>query len=90
MKDKKVELMNEIQLEGTYIGTNNDKEMITIKSNNSIFDLYFHDSFNRDVLENVVENDVVRVKGELDKKDGELIFRIKNLLIMPNIKNGDE
>lgn len=82
------EFKNEILIEGYLYDKDLDNKSFQIKNNNDVIGFRFNDEFKVKKLEELQENELIRIKGSLDQDEKEIFYLAKDILVMPQFSKG--
>lgn len=83
------QLKNEIFIEGYLESFDFDNNIFYLKNDNEIIKFQYNDDFKYELLDEVKENEIIKIKGCIDKKDEEIFLLAKEIMIIP-IKDESE
>lgn len=83
------EFKNEILIEGYLYAKDLDNKSFQIKNNNDVIEFRFNDEFKVKKLEELQENDLIRIKGSLDRDENGIFYLVKDILVMPQFSKGE-
>ena len=66
------QLKNEIFIEGYLESFDFDNNIFYLKNDNEIIKFQYNDDFKYELLDEVKENEIIKIKGCIDKKDDEI------------------
>ena len=67
-----------------------DNKIFQIKNNEELIQFKYNDDFKYEFLEEVKENEILKIKGCIDKKDEEIYLLAKDILILPLKEESEE
>ena len=83
------EFKNEILMDGFLVSKDLENKKFQIKNNDDIIEFRYDENFKESNLEELQENELIRIKGSFDQ-DGEGIFYLaKDMLVLPQFSKGD-
>ena len=77
------QLKNEIFIEGYLESFDFDNNIFYLKNDNEIIKFQYNDDFKYELLDEVKENEIIKIKGCIDKKDDEIFLLAKEIMILP-------
>jgi len=83
------EFKNEILIEGYIKEINKDDNTIKILNNDDLIEFKYNEDFKLDELEEVLETELVRIKGSFDQDENGIFYLAKDFLVMPNFSQGE-
>lgn len=84
------QLKNEIFIEGYLESFDFDNNIFYLKNDNEIIKFQYNDDFKYELLDEVKENEIIKIKGCIDKKDDEIFLLAKEILILPIKEESEE
>ena len=84
------QLKNEIFIEGYLESFDFDNNIFYLKNDNEIIKFQYNDDFKFELLDEVKENEIIKIKGSIDKKDDEIFLLAKEILILPIKEESEE
>lgn len=84
------QLKNEIFIEGYLESFDFDNNIFYLKNDNEIIKFQYNDDFKYELLDEVKENEIIKIKGCIDKKDDEIFLLAKEIMIIPIKKESEE
>lgn len=84
------QLKNEIFIEGYLESFDFDNNIFYLKNDNEIIKFQYNDEFKYELLDEVKENEIIKIKGCIDKKDEEIFLLAKEIMIIPIKEESEE
>lgn len=84
------QLKNEIFIEGYLESFEMDNKTFQIRNNEELIQFKYNDDFKYEFLEEVKDNEIIKIKGCIDKKDEEIYLLAKDILILPLTEESEE
>ena len=84
------QLKNEIFIEGYLESFDFDNNIFYLKNDNEIIKFQYNDEFKYELLDEVKENEIIKIKGCIDKKDDEIFLLAKEIMILPIKEESEE
>lgn len=84
------QLKNEIFIEGYLESFDFDNNIFYLKNDNEIIKFQYNDDFKYELLDEVKENEIIKIKGCIDKKEDEIFLLAKEILILPIKEESEE
>lgn len=84
------QLKNEIFIEGYLESFDFDNNIFYLKNDNEIIKFQYNDEFKYELLDEVKENEIIKIKGCIDKKDDEIFLLAKEIMIIPIKEESEE
>lgn len=84
------QLKNEIFIEGYLESFDFDNNIFYLKNDNEIIKFQYNDDFKYELLDEVKENEIIKIKGCIDKKDDEIFLLAKEIMIIPIKEESEE
>lgn len=84
------QLKNEIFIEGYLESLDFDNNIFYLKNDNEIIKFQYNDDFKYELLDEVKENEIIKIKGCIDKKDDEIFLLAKEIMIIPIKEESEE
>lgn len=84
------QLKNEIFIEGYLESFDFDNNIFYLKNDNEIIKFQYNDDFKYELLDEVKENEIIKIKGCIDKKDDEIFLLAKEIMILPIKEESEE
>lgn len=84
------QLKNEIFIEGYLESFDFDNNIFYLKNDNEIIKFQYNDDFKYELLDEVKENEIIKIKGCIDKKDDEIFLLAKEIMIIPVKEESEE
>ena len=84
------QLKNEIFIEGYLESFDFDNNIFYLKNDNEIIKFQFNDDFKYELLDEVKENEIIKIKGCIDKKEDEIFLLAKEIMILPIKEESEE
>ena len=83
------EFKNEILMDGFLVSKDLENKKFQIKNNDDIIEFRYDENFNESNLEELQENELIRIKGSFDQDDEGLFYLAKDMLVLPQFSKGD-
>ena len=80
---------NEILIEGYYVDKDIINKNFKIRNGNDVIEFRYYDDKLDEIIDNLDENMIVKVKGSFDKDDKELFLLANDILILKEDKRGE-
>ena len=84
------QLKNEIFIEGYLESFDFDNNIFYLKNDNEIIKFQYNDDFKYELLDEVKENEIIKIKGCIDKKEDEIFLLAKEIMIIPIKEESEE
>ena len=84
------QLKNEIFIEGYLESFDFDNNIFYLKNDNEIIKFQYNDEFKYELLDEVKENEIIKIKGCIDKKEDEIFLLAKEIMIIPIKEESEE
>lgn len=84
------QLKNEIFIEGYLESFDFDNNIFYLKNDNEIIKFQYNDDFKYELLDEVKENEIIKIKGCIDKKEDEIFLLAKEIMILPIKEESEE
>ena len=84
------QLKNEIFIEGYLESFDFDNNIFYLKNDNEIIKFQYNDDFKYELLDEVKENEIIKIKGCIDKNDDEILLLAKAIMIIPITEESEE
>ena len=83
------EFKNEILIEGYLFNKDLKNKSFQINNNDDVIEFRFNDDFKVEKLEELQENELIRIKGSFDKDENGIFYLAKDMLVMPQFSKGE-
>ncbi len=83
------EFKNEILMDGFLISKDLENKKFQIKNNDDIIEFRYDENFKESNLEELQENELIRIKGSFDQDDEGIFYLAKDMLVLPQFSKGD-
>ena len=84
------EFKNEILMDGFLVSKDLENKKFQIKNNDDIIEFRYDENFKESNLEELQENELIRIKGSFDQDDEGIFYLAKDMLVLPQFSKGDE
>ena len=83
------EFKNEILMDGFLVSKDLENKKFQIKNNDDIIEFRYDENFKESNLEELQENELIRIKGSFDQEDEGIFYLAKDMLVLPQFSKGD-
>ena len=83
------EFKNEILMDGFLVSKDLENKKFQIKNNDDIIEFRYDENFKESNLEELQENELIRIKGSFDQDDEGIFYVAKDMLVLPQFSKGD-
>ena len=83
------EFKNEILMDGFLVSKDLENKKFQIKNNDDIIEFRYDENFKESNLEELQENELIRIKGSFDQDDEGIFYLAKDMLVLPQFSKGD-
>ena len=83
------EFKNEILMDGFLVSKDLENKKFQIKNNDDIIEFRYDENFKERNLEELQENELIRIKGSFDQDDEGIFYLAKDMLVLPQFSKGD-
>lgn len=83
------EFKNEILMDGFLVSKDLENKKFQIKNNDDIIEFKYDENFKESNLEELQENELIRIKGSFDQDDEGIFYLAKDMLVLPQFSKGD-
>ncbi len=83
------EFKNEILMDGFLVSKDLENKKFQIKNNDDIIEFRYDKNFKESNLEELQENELIRIKGSFDQDDEGIFYLAKDMLVLPQFSKGD-
>ena len=83
------EFKNEILMDGFLVSKDLENKKFQIKNNDDIIEFRYDENFKESSLEELQENELIRIKGSFDQDDEGIFYLAKDMLVLPQFSKGD-
>ena len=83
------EFKNEILMDGFLVSKDLENKKFQIKNNDNIIEFRYDENFKESNLEELQENELIRIKGSFDQDDEGIFYLAKDMLVLPQFSKGD-
>ena len=83
------EFKNEILMDGFLVSKELENKKFQIKNNDDIIEFRYDENFKESNLEELQENELIRIKGSFDQDDEGIFYLAKDMLVLPQFSKGD-
>ena len=83
------EFKNEILIDGYLYDRDLENKSFQIKNNEDIIEFKYNEDFKESNLEELQENELIRIKGSFDQDDEGIFYLAKDMLVLPQFSKGD-
>lgn len=83
------EFKNEILMDGFLVIKDLENKKFQIKNNDDIIEFRYDENFKESNLEELQENELIRIKGSFDQDDEGIFYLAKDMLVLPQFSKGD-
>ena len=83
------EFKNEILMDGLLVSKDLENKKFQIKNNDDIIEFRYDENFKESNLEELQENELIRIKGSFDQDDEGIFYLAKDMLVLPQFSKGD-
>ena len=80
------EFKNEILMDGFLVSKDLENKKFQIKNNDDIIEFRYDENFKESNLEELQENELIRIKGSFDQG---IFYLAKDMLVLPQFSKGD-
>lgn len=80
---------NEILMDGFLVSKDLENKKFQIKNNDDIIEFRYDENFKESNLEELQENELIRIKGSFDQDDEGIFYLAKDMLVLPQFSKGD-
>ena len=83
------EFKNEILMDGFLVSKDLENKKFQIKNNDDIIEFRYDENIKESNLEELQENELIRIKGSFDQDDEGIFYLAKDMLVLPQFSKGD-
>ena len=83
------EFKNEILMDGFLVSKDLENKKFQIKNNDDIIEFRYDENFKESNLEELQENELIRINGSFDQDDEGIFYLAKDMLVLPQFSKGD-
>ena len=83
------EFKNEILMDGFLVSKDLENKKFQIKNNDDIIEFRYDENFKESNLEELQENELIRIKGSFGQDDEGIFYLAKDMLFLPQFSKGD-
>lgn len=83
------EFKNEILMDGFLVSKDLENKKFQIKNNDDIIEFRYDENFKESNLEELQENELIRIKGSFDQDDEGIFYLAKDMLVLPQFSKGE-
>ena len=83
------EFKNEILMDGFLVSKDLENKKFQIKNNDDIIEFRYDENFKESNLEELQENELIRIKGSFDQDNEGIFYLAKDMLVLPQFSKGD-
>ena len=83
------EFKNKILMDGFLVSKDLENKKFQIKNNDDIIEFRYDENFKESNLEELQENELIRIKGSFDQDDEGIFYLAKDMLVLPQFSKGD-
>ena len=83
------EFKNEILMDGFLVSKDLENKKFQIKNNDDIIEFRYDENFKESNLEELQENELIRIKGSFDQDEDGIFYLAKDMLVLPQFSKGD-
>ena len=83
------EFKNEILMDGFLVSKDLENKKFQIKNNDDIIEFRYDENYKESNLEELQENELMRVEVSFDQDDEGIFYLAKDMLVLPQFSKGD-
>ena len=83
------EFKNEILMDGFLVSKDLENKKFQIKNNDDIIEFRYDENFKESNLEELQENELIRINGSFGQDDEGIFYLAKDMLVLPQFSKGD-
>ena len=83
------EFKKEKLMDGFLVSKDLENKKFQIKNNDDIIEFRYDENFKESNLEELQENELIRIKGSFDQDDEGIFYLAKDMLVLPQFSKGD-
>ena len=83
------EFKNEILMDGFLVSKDLENKKFQIKNNDDIIEFRYDENFKESNLEELQENELIRIKCSFGQDDEGIFYLAKDMLVLPQFSKGD-
>ena len=83
------EFKNEILMDGFLVSKDLENKKFQIKNNDDIIEFRYDENFKESNLDELQENELIRIKGSFDQDNEGIFYLAKDMLVLPQFSKGD-